>query len=517
MRRQGRAPSVRALLAVAAVAVSICAFVATVLAVLDARHATTLDQITQGLGIIAAALFLGAGILRVSRWRIVGDERSLLMGTALVVLGGVALPLTSLAGVLMADADDSFLRAFTAVATTGVTIALVMWALTSRSSKVPRASRLLAGACGSALLMFLGLVAIHVWAIDLLHAGTLSPVALRGTILSVAWLYVGLEAALRSQERPWAGRVAPLLGCMGVAELLRVISAYHVGGWQLAGAALVAALAGVTAHRALMDLDEATTVEHEHFEAVSQALQLSHAGISEQNAWREEMVHDARNALAGLRAALMTLEKYDGSLDAPTSERLRSAALGEISHLEHLIIRPDRAESVDFDVADVVCNVVETQRANGVQVTVRAANHRAHGRPGDLATCLQNLLVNARDHGGNDVTLQTLSVAGRIEIYVADRGPGLSDGQLATLFQRGARGPSSRGSGLGLHVSRALMRQQGGDLQLRCHQGGAVFAVTLDQAATVAAPAPGRQRSLATITSLPLATHGRLAAGVNIT
>lgn len=490
-RQSASAPSVRALLAITAVAVGVGALLATVLARLDV-HATTVDeQVTQVLGVIGAALFLGAGVLRVARWRVAGDVRSLLMGSALVVLGGLVIPLTSLAGVLMGTDERSLLRAATAVSTTCVVLALVMRALTTHDEHPPRPVRLLGASALACLVLFAAVVALDGWAPGALRADTLAPRVVRGTLLGVAWLYVGLEAALRSEDRPWAGRLAPLLGCMGVAELLRVVSVYHDGGWELASAGLVAALAAIVTHRALLDLDEATTTGRAHLEAVSSALHETRLGMSRQHAWREEMVHDARNALAGVRAALTTLERYDGVLDGPTSERLRTAALGEISHLEHLIIRSERTESVDFDVAGVVGDVVEAQRANGVVVALDAAPFRAHGRPGDLATSLQNLLVNARDHGGNQVGVHTVTVAGRVEIHVSDHGPGLTESQLATLFQRGARGPASRGSGLGLHVSRTLMRQQGGDLQLRRHQGGAVFVLVLQAARPdVARPVP---------------------------
>ena len=487
-RQSASAPSVRALLAITAVAVGGCALLATVLAQLDVHASSVAEHVTQVLGVVGAALFLGAGVLRVARWRVAGDVRSLLMGAALVVLGGLVIPLTSLAGVLMGSDEQSLLRAATAVTTTCVVLALVMRALTTHDDDQPHAGRLLAWSALACLVLFAGVVALDAWAPQALHAETLAPRVVRGTLLAVAWLYVGLEAALRSEDRPWAGRVAPLLGCMGVAELLQVASVYHDGGWVLASAGLVAALAAVTAHRSLVDLDEAATTGQARLEAVSSALHETRVGMSQHHAWREEMVHDARNALAGVRAALTTLERYDGVLDGPTSERLRTAALGEISHLEHLIIRSERTESVDFDVAGVVTNVVEAQRANGVEVTLHAAPFRAHGRPGDLATSLQNLLVNARDHGGNQVSVHTVTVAGRVEVHVSDQGPGLSESQLTTLFQRGARGPASHGSGLGLHVSRTLMRQQGGDLQLRRHHGGAVFVLVLNAAAPLAAP-----------------------------
>jgi signal transduction histidine kinase len=497
-REQSGAPSLRPFFVVAVVAVCLGALLATVLAIFDAAASTVGQHVVQALQIIAAGLFLGSGVLRMARWRIAHDTRSLIMGVALITFGGMVIPLTSLAGIIMGDDPTSLLRAATSVATTSVSLTLVLWAVSGRSAVTTRARWILLGGIGAVAAVFVGLVAVHSWSPSTLHSETVDPRLLRGSVLAVLWTYVGFEAAVRSDVKPWAGRLAPLLGCLGVAELLGVIGVYHSGGWQLAAAALVACVAGITTHRALMDLDEATTAGDLHLQALTDALDHSRAGISKQHEWREELVHDARNALAGLKAALVTLERYDGVLDPATSERLRTAALGEISHLEHLIIRSDRDDTVDFDLDEVLAAVVETRRAAGLDVGYTPCGLRAHGRPGDLATALQNLLVNAQTHGGGNAAVQAVNVAGRVEVYVTDRGPGLSPSQVATLFQRGARGPQSRGSGLGLHVSRTLMHQQGGDLQLRCATGGAVFALVLPAsraAAKLAAlPDPTRVR-----------------------
>jgi signal transduction histidine kinase len=465
------------------VAIAVCALGTTALAQLELHPGGITPVLVGALQGIASALFLGAGVLRLSRFRLAGDQRSLRMGVALVVLGGIAIPLTGLAGVISSGGDSgSMLRPATAIATVGVVQLMVFRAICGPDHRRPHALRLLATACGAALLLFLGLVTLNAWWPQLLQTDSVPPAALRGATLAVVWLYVGLEAALRSEERPWAGKVSPLLGCMGVAELLRIVSAYHQGGWELAAAGLQALLAALVAHRALVDLDEATS-----------ALRLSNdQDAAKHHAWREEMAHDARNALAGLRAALVTLEKYDGVLDTDTSVRLRAAALGEISHLEHLIIRPDPVDPVDFDIAEVVTQVIDAQRANGASVELDVAPTWARGRPADLATALQNLVVNGRDHGGNRITIRTVRAGSRVELSVVDQGPGLSEAQIATLFQRGARGPKSRGSGLGLHVSRTLMRQQGGDLFLRDHVGGATFVITLPLSVNVTTAAVRR-------------------------
>lgn len=456
----------RWMLASATVAIAVSTTIATVLVAFESRSQALDDQMTDIFGIIAAALFLGAGVLRISRWRIAGDARSLIMGAALVMLGGVAIPLTSLAGVIMGDSETSLLRSMTALSSTLVTLALVVRALNAPAEDATlRPLRIVVPAASATVVIFTGLVGLYLVSPGLLSSTVVPPPMIRGSLLSIAWFAVGLEAAMRGAQLPWAGRVAPLMGCMAVAELLRVISVAHEGAWGVTGAALVAVIASLTAHRALLDLDEAACAERD-------AATTTEAGALKQRAWREELVHDASNALAGLRAALVTLEEYGGRLDTLTKERLRAAALGEVSHLEHLIIRGEPDDTVDFDLEPVLRTVVETRRAMGLEIELSPCDVRAHGRPGDVATVLQNLLVNAQQHAAGPVTVTVDEVGERVEIHVADRGPGMSATQVATLFQRGARGPVSTGSGLGLHVSHTLMQQQGGDLELRAHGDG---------------------------------------------
>ena len=60
-------------------------------------------------------------------------------------------------------------------------------------------------------------------------------------------------------------------------------------------------------------------------------------------------------------------------------------------------------------------------------------------------------------------------------IRLEDTGPGISDPQvLFRAFQRDAEA-----SGLGLYVSRALMKSFGGDLSFEPGEHGCTFAVTL--------------------------------------
>lgn len=70
-------------------------------------------------------------------------------------------------------------------------------------------------------------------------------------------------------------------------------------------------------------------------------------------------------------------------------------------------------------------------------------------------------------------------------IEVRDGGPGLTDDDLAVVFERGAlhqryRGVRKVGSGLGLALAAGLVRRLGGEISAgHAAEGGAAFVVSL--------------------------------------
>lgn len=211
----------------------------------------------------------------------------------------------------------------------------------------------------------------------------------------------------------------------------------------------------------------------------------------------EEVEHDARSALGALRSALSTLERYDDQLDRGLAHRLQAAALREVDHLEQLIRlrepappEPDATGTVDFDVREVVRDVALTRQVAGLRVRTDGVHGRAHGSPGDLATVLGNLLVNAMRHApGAAVEITSAVVGDRLELRVRDDGPGLLPALAASVFERGTHGGHHLSTGLGLYVSRRLLRELGGDLRLEASGPGCCFLATLP-AASRGTPAP---------------------------
>jgi two-component system OmpR family sensor kinase len=103
-----------------------------------------------------------------------------------------------------------------------------------------------------------------------------------------------------------------------------------------------------------------------------------------------------------------------------------------------------------------------------------------------LHQVLTNLLANARTHTGpgTSVTVTLCTDAHSARIRVADNGPGIPEDLQSEVFERFARGDSSRSrkggsTGLGLAIVAAVVRAHSGTIELRSRPGSTQFDVTL--------------------------------------
>jgi len=115
------------------------------------------------------------------------------------------------------------------------------------------------------------------------------------------------------------------------------------------------------------------------------------------------------------------------------------------------------------------------------------------GDAADLRRVADNLLVNARVHTPAGTTVRvrldevrTGETAGSVRLTVSDDGPGLPDAVRESVFERFARGETSRsreggGTGLGMAIARAVVEAHGGTIAVGPGPG-ATFVVTLPAA-----------------------------------
>lgn len=144
----------------------------------------------------------------------------------------------------------------------------------------------------------------------------------------------------------------------------------------------------------------------------------------------------------------------------------------------------DLAEHVNAAVESILVSASE----RGIAIDVsRVEPARAYADPVRIRQVLDNLLSNAVKYNrpGGRVSVAT-SVGDQWSIIaVQDSGVGLNEEDLGSVFQRYYRGVAVRdsavaGNGLGLAISRDIVRRHGGDITVSSVLGvGSTFTVTL--------------------------------------
>ena len=173
-------------------------------------------------------------------------------------------------------------------------------------------------------------------------------------------------------------------------------------------------------------------------------------------------------------------EKLSHILEAV--ERL-SGLLGDVSDVARMESGQFRVDVGEVELGSFLrqaCGPVIAQAAQaGVQLNLPEPPWPLHVRADArrLRQCLDNLLSNALKYGhdGGSIDIEIEDHGKEIVLAVQDSGVGFSDSQLTQLFEPynrlGRDGGAIPGTGLGLTLTRELMRAMGG--RLRVHSDGA--------------------------------------------
>lgn len=212
------------------------------------------------------------------------------------------------------------------------------------------------------------------------------------------------------------------------------------------------------------------------------------------------VAHELNNPLAIVmgRASLLA-EKTDGTPLAADAERIRDAAdrCGRIvrTFLNMARQRPVRRAPVQLnDLARAAAEMLGyTLRSHGIEMELALAEQLPEVMAdGDqVGQVLLNLIVNAQQalagaEGQHRIRLTTGveerrdNREPRVWLRVSDTGPGVPVELRARIFEPFfTTKAEGAGTGLGLSVSRSMVREHGGDLVLERADGGAAFRLSL--------------------------------------
>ncbi len=231
------------------------------------------------------------------------------------------------------------------------------------------------------------------------------------------------------------------------------------------------------------------------FNEMAAALETKITALSEAQArerrFTADVAHELRTPLTAIvnEASLLAehVERMPAEARRPAEllvedvKRLRDLVddLLEISRLD-AGTQPVRRERVDLGSL-----VSAAMRARGWEkrVQLHAVPVVAVTDPMRVERIVANLVGNALEHGGRDVTLRVDADGLGAFVEVADHGPGIAREDLPHLFERFYKADTARtgrGTGLGLAIALESARLLGGDIEVWSEAGvGSRFTLRL--------------------------------------
>jgi signal transduction histidine kinase len=149
--------------------------------------------------------------------------------------------------------------------------------------------------------------------------------------------------------------------------------------------------------------------------------------------------------------------------------------------------RPGSEERTRFDIRDVIDNSLDIakyyKRKKGRQILTHYAEELlpVFGKRDQILQVFLNLILNALDatEEGGTIQISTRREDGRLKVTVEDDGCGIGDIDQEKLFEPYFT-TKPTGTGLGLFVSRNVLRESGGRIDLTSSSAnGTTFTVTL--------------------------------------
>lgn len=231
---------------------------------------------------------------------------------------------------------------------------------------------------------------------------------------------------------------------------------------------------------------------------ISAALSTRQASETRVRQFVADASHELRTPLTAIRGYSELAQRRSSEVPpevAHAMARVASEAERMTQLVEDLLLlarldsgRPLEREQVDLSqlAVDAVSDAHIAGRDHQWRLDLPEEPVVVTGDAARLQQVLTNLLANARVHTGpgTTVTVSLSTEAGAAVLRVAEDGPGVPDDLQTEVFERFARGDTSRSrkagsTGLGLAIVAAVVKAHNGTIELRSVPGDTEFTVRL--------------------------------------
>jgi two-component system OmpR family sensor kinase len=232
---------------------------------------------------------------------------------------------------------------------------------------------------------------------------------------------------------------------------------------------------------------------------IAAAMAARHASETRVRQFVADASHELRTPLAAIRGYTELAQRKQDEVPADVAHamsRVESEAARMTRLVEDMLLlarldagRPLETEHVDLSrlLVDAVSDAHVAGQDHKWSLDLPDEPVTIVGDPARLHQVLVNLLANARTHtppGTSVTTSLSRDGSDAVVIAIADDGPGIPLGLQPEVFQRFARGDSSRSrqagsTGLGLAIVAAVVKAHGGTIDMQSKPGATVFSVRL--------------------------------------
>ena len=221
--------------------------------------------------------------------------------------------------------------------------------------------------------------------------------------------------------------------------------------------------------------------------------------------WTSVIAHDLRQPIAAISAYASAIEVLTNDhpelgkanltaenilLSSQQLDRMINDLL-DVSRLAagRLQLQPIRLELPLF-LPGVIQRMTEQLNGHAVEISIADRSPHPYADPGRVEQVLVNLLSNAAKYGerGAQIRIEVQPGAEVVELAVINHGPGIAVEDLPNLFARfyrtrEAQRSTTAGLGLGLYISREIVRAHGGRMWVESVPGATTsFRFTLPPA-----------------------------------